>query len=97
MNKLYLFLMAVMCLSVVSGLEVSANYDNNIIVRGIDNSINITLTMTDAKEGLYNVYTLADVSIKPSESFFISNETFSKDFTIIPAENLDVDGYYVFT
>jgi hypothetical protein len=97
MNKLYLFLAVTMCLSLVSGLDVSAEYDSGIIVRGVDNSVDLKLTVTDAEDGLYNVYTLADVALKPSESFFISNETFEKEFTITPLKDLDVEGYYVFS
>jgi len=97
MEKVSFFLVGLLCLTLVSALDISEEYNNNIIVRDIDNSINLTLTITNASPGLYNVYTLADVSLKPSEMFTIPNRTIEKIFTITPTENLYVEGYYTFT
>ncbi len=97
MKKLLLVLVGFLCLTFVSALDVSEQYDNNVIVRDVDNHIDLILTITNASQGIYNVYTLADISMKPSETFMIPEGTIRKAFSITPTENLDVEGYYTFT
>lgn len=98
MKKLPLFLITgLLCFSLVSALEISAEYDTNILVHDVDNSIELTLKITNASEGIYNLYTLADISIQPSETFTIKEELFEKKFTITAKDNLDVEGHYSFT
>ncbi|MEA3248701.1 MAG: hypothetical protein U9Q73_03285 [Nanoarchaeota archaeon] len=97
MNKLLVILIGICCLTFISALDVSEQHDNNVIVRDIDNSIDLILTITNASQGTYNVYTLADISIKPSETFTIPEGTTKKAFTLTPTENLDIEGYYTFT
>ena len=97
MKKLSLLLVGMLCLTFVSALDVSEQCDNNVIVRDIDNHVDLMLTITNASQGIYNVYTLADISMKPSETFTIPKGTLKKAFTITPTENLDVEGYYTFT
>ncbi len=99
MKKSILFLfVSLLFLSTVSALGISPEYDTNIIVRDMENSIKLTLDITDAQPGIYNLYTLADVSIQPSEMFTISNSPFNKEFTITPTTNInDIEGYYTFT
>ncbi len=95
--KLSFLILILISLSFTSALNISAEYNSNVLVPEIDSSIDITLTITNATSGTYNLYTLADVSIKPSETFIISKDLFIKTFTISPTENLDVEGYYTFT
>ncbi|MFH1237852.1 MAG: hypothetical protein ABIH79_00120 [archaeon] len=97
MNKLLLLLIGIGCLTFISALDISEQYDNNVIVRDVDNHIDLILTIANASQGTYNIYTLADVSIKPSETFTIQEEIIEKTFTLMPTENLDVEGYYTFT
>lgn len=97
MNKLLVILIGIWCLTFISALDVSEQHDNNVIVRDVDNSIDLILTITNASQGTYNVYTLADISIKPSETFTIPEGTTKKAFTLTPTENLDIEGYYTFT
>ena len=97
MKKLSVFLIGILYLTFISALDISEQYDNNVLVRGVDNQIDLTLSITNASSGIYNIYTLADVSMKPSETFRISNGTTEKTFTITPTENLDIEGYYTFT
>jgi hypothetical protein len=98
MKKSILFLiMGIFFLSTISALEMSAEYDTNIIVRDLENSIKLNLEIENASEGLYNLYTLADVSIQPSEMFSINEDPFKKEFTIAPTKNLrEIEGYYTF-
>jgi len=97
MRKLAFFLAGILFISLVSALNVSEKYNTNIIVRDINNPIDLTLTITNASSGLYNLYTLADISLEPSGTFTIPNGTIEKTFTIRPTENLNVRGYYTFT
>lgn len=98
MRKLFSFLLATLILlNLVTALNMSANYSSDVIVRGVENSIEMTLNVTEAETGIYNLYTLADVTISPSETFEMHNETFEKTFEIRPREALDVEGNYAFT
>jgi len=95
--KLSFLLAMLLSLSLASALNISAEYSSNILIPEIDSSIELTLTITNATYGTYNLYTFADVSIRPSETFTITSDPFTKTFTISPTENLDVEGYYKFT
>ena len=97
MKKLSFFLIGILCLTFVSSLDVSEQYYNNVVVSDVENHIDLVLTITNASQGIYNVYTLADISIKPSETFTIPEGAIKKAFTMMPTESLDVEGYYTFT
>lgn len=97
MGKLAFFLVGILCLSLVSAIEISEQHDTDILVKDIDNSITLTLSISDAPAGMYNVYTLAEVSMKPSAMFTIPGGSIEKDFTITATENLNIEGYYTFT
>lgn len=81
----------------VSALEMSPEYSTDVIIQGVTNSIDLTLEIKDAPAGTYNLYTLADISIQPSETFEITTGPVVKKFTFTPMESLDVDGYYSFS
>ncbi len=97
MKKLLLLLVVLLCLNQISALEIAEEYDTNIIVRDLSNSIELELTITNATEGVYNVYTLADISLQPSQVFIIDKDPFVKKFTIKPNDNLDILGHYSFS
>ena len=97
MSKLAFFLIGILCLSLVSALDVSEQHDTDILIKDIDNSITLTLSITNASAGLYNVYTLAEISMKPSAMFTIPEGSLEKDFVISANENLEVEGYYTFS
>jgi len=97
MKRLFLFLAIFLSISLVSALDMSANLDSNIIVRDFENTINLTIDITNATPGDYNIYTLADVNLEPRQIFNITEENITKPFTISPASNLDVEGYYTIT
>ncbi|MBU2577191.1 MAG: hypothetical protein KKF50_05740 [Nanoarchaeota archaeon] len=97
MGKLAFFLIGILCLSLVSALEVSEQHDTDILVSGVDSSITLTLSITNASGGTYNVYTLAELTMNPSAMFIIPEGSIEKDFVISANENLDVEGYYTFT
>ncbi len=97
MGKLAFFVIGILCLSLVSALNVSEQHDTDILIKDVNNSITLKLSITNAPAGVYNVYTLAELSMKPSSMFTISEGSIEKDFTISATENLDVEGYYTFT
>jgi len=98
MKKLPLFLtIGLLCLSLVSALEITPEYSSNIIVRDIESPIELTLDINNASAGIYNLYTLADISIDPSQTFSISSEQTQKEFTITAKDELDTEGFYSFT
>ncbi len=97
MKKVVALFLGIFLLSVVSALQIKSEFDTQVILKEFDSEILMTLYITNAPEGLYNVYTLSDLSIKPSEMFSIDGGSLKKVFTIVPTENLDVEGYYTFT
>ena len=97
MKNLSILLVAILILTSVSALEINPEYESNIIVKDFQNSIQLDLEITNATPGTYNLYTLADITIKPSETFQITENTTQKQFTITPTENLDIEGNYAFT
>ena len=98
MKKLLFFsLIWLLSLNLVSALEISGEYDTNVIVYDVNNSIELILDISNASAGKYNLYTLADISIKPSEIFTIPESFIEKKFIVTAKDNLDVDGYYSFT
>jgi len=97
MKKLSLFLtIALLCFSLVSALELSPEYSSKIIVKDVESPITLDLDILDAEQGTYNIYTLADISIKPSETFEIENGPAQKEFTITAKDELDTEGFYSF-
>lgn len=98
MKKLTLFLtIGLLCLSLVSALEITPEYSSKIIIKGIESPITLTLEIENASKGTYNLYTLADIAIKPSETFQITTGPIEKEFIITAKDGLDVNGYYSFT
>ena len=96
--KIHLFLIAILLsLGLASAINISAETNSNILIPEIESSIDLTLTITNATPGTYNLYTLADISIKPSETFTITTDPFTKTFTLSPSKNLHTEGYYTFT
>ena len=85
-------------LNSVLAINLKADYESNVIVKELDNPVDFILTIEGAPtQGDYNLYTLSDVRITPSEIFHINSDPFVKNFTITKTESLDVDGYYTFT
>jgi hypothetical protein len=98
MKNLTLFLITgILCFSLVSALNITPEYNSKILVRDIDSPITLTLNITNASAGTYNLYTLADISISPSETFSITTGPIIKEFEITAKKDLDIEGYYSFT
>jgi hypothetical protein len=97
MKKAGLLFLTLFLLSCVSALEMSSTIDTDVLVKGVDNSITLAIDVSDAADGSYNLYTLSDVVITPSEIFQVSSSSFQKEFEVAPAESLEVDGFYTFT
>lgn len=94
MRKTFLLLATLFFLASVSAIQITPEYPTNIIIRDFDNSIPLTLKITNATPGTYNLYTLTDISIRPSQAFQINDDPFEKTFTIKPTENLVLEGNY---
>ncbi len=96
MKNIYLLFVALVLFAQVSAIQITPQYPTNIIVRGFNNVIPLTLKITDAVPGNYNLYTLSDMSIQPSSTFRIDSPSFNKTFIIKPNENLNINGNYAF-
>ena len=92
-----LFGVFILLSSMVSALNFTAEFDRNVVVKEYSSTLEFTAKITDATPGTYNLYTLADMSLFPRDSFEINKSSFEKKFTIKPTESLDVLGLYVFT
>ncbi len=97
MKKFLLLVITIFLLVQTSALQITPKYPTNIIIRDFNSSIPLTLNITNATPGTYNLYTLADISIQPSDTFQINDDPFQKTFTIKPNSNLKLEGNYAFT
>ena len=97
MRNLSLLITTLLFLTSVSALTLNPEYETNIIVKDFASEITLDLEITNVTLGTYNLYTLADISIKPAETFQINSDPFTKTFTISPTQNLDFEGNYAFT
>lgn len=86
----------VLFLSLTSALEFSSDINSTIIVREFNNPIEFNITITNITPGKYNIYTLADIDLKPRETFDFEEETVTKTISITPTSNLKTNGYYTF-
>lgn len=97
MRKLLPVFFAIFLLGLVSAIGITEESDTRVIIKDMDTSIKLTLKITDAPAGSYNVYTLSDISITPSEIFSIDGEI-TKEFTLKSTDSLEnINGYYAFT
>jgi hypothetical protein len=97
MRKILLLITALFLTISVSALQINTEYESNVIINDLENTIGINLEILNATTGIYNLYTLADLSIQPSSTFVINQSPFKKNFTITPTPNLDILGKYAFT
>ncbi len=97
MKNLPILLVTLFFLAQASAIQITPEYPTNIIIRDFDNSIPLTLEITNATPGIYNLYTLADITIKPSQTFQINEDPFSKTFNLQPNANLNLEGNYALT
>ena len=97
--KKYLVLL-VWCLLLIScgyALELKHSIEDNVIVKEYGNSLSFELEIINATKGMYNVFTLSDVYIKPDSKFSLDDEEdWSGSFTIEPMNRLlEIDGTHI--
>lgn len=95
MKKIILvFILLAMC-SFVSATEINNVAINNVIVSEFNQPAEFKIMISDATPGVYNLYTLADVNLKPVESFNVSNDKIL-NVEIYKMESLKTKGFYTF-
>ncbi|MCD4770946.1 hypothetical protein K8R30_00840 [archaeon] len=97
MRKILLLFTTLFLLAQASAIQITPEYSTDIIIEDFDSQILLTLKITNATPGIYNLYTLADISIQPSETFEITENFTQKEFILKPKEDLDTIGNYAFT
>jgi hypothetical protein len=97
MRKTLLLFTTLFLLAQASAIQITPEYSTDIIIKDFDSQILLTLKITNATPGTYNLYTLADISIQPSETFEITENFTQKEFILKPKEDLDTMGNYAFT
>jgi hypothetical protein len=97
MRKTLLLFTTLLLLAQASAIQITPEYSTDVIIKDFDSQILLTLKITNATPGTYNLYTLADISIQPSETFEITENFTQKEFILKPKEDLDTMGNYAFT
>jgi hypothetical protein len=97
MKQIIAILATILLFATASAIQIEPTYDTNVIIKDFTSQINLTLEINNADPGNYNLYTLADLSIQPSEQFYINTDTITKTFTIAPTQSLNFTGNYAFT
>ena len=92
----FAFAFSLFLISSVYALNVKETAISNIVVPEIEQPAKFTLEITGAGEGDYNIYTLTDVSIKPTSPFFLNTGVNSIEVYVYPTDNLNQEGFYSF-
>ncbi len=82
--------------SFVSPITFEKETITNVIVPQYDQPAEITLTITNASEGKYNIYTLTDVNIFPTDYMDFVKGSNEIDVKVFPTSNLNARGFYTF-
>jgi len=92
-----LIVIGLFLINFAGALDFSTEMNSNVIVKDFNNPVELTIHITGAVPGDYNVYTLADVSLEPRGIFKITEPKLTRKFTITPTENLEINGLYTLT
>lgn len=95
-KKLTIFFLGLLLLSLTSAITFEEEAVTDVIVPQYNQPAEILLKISDVPDGRYNLYTLADVSITPSEHFTISGEEKELNVNIFPMSSLNTRGFYTF-
>lgn len=97
MKKLFgLLLLSLFVFSFTSAITFEKEDIVHTIVPQYNQPAEIELTISDAPEGQYNIYTLTDVNLFPTEHFYLSNGENKLDVKIFPLASLNARGFYTF-
>ncbi|MDO8517054.1 MAG: hypothetical protein Q7S33_02915 [Nanoarchaeota archaeon] len=96
---LYSALLICLLLSYVSALDLSTTaYSDTIVSEYKNQPAKISLTINNAPEGDYNLYSLSDVKVLPSTNFYIYSAIKNKlDMYVYPTDSLRTKGLYTFS
>lgn len=90
-----LLVMTIFLSGLCVALNVEAEFDNDVIIKDISETINFSLNFTDVKPGYYNLYTYSNYILLPEEMFYMENDTVM-NFTATPYGTFE-SGRKVFT
>ncbi len=97
MKKLLLILLMVFLIGSVSALTIKETAINDVIVLDFNQPAKLTLTITGAEPGSYNLYTLTEVKLMPPNSFNLGYGTNEVDVYVYPTDQVGAIGFYSFT
>ena len=86
----------VLLISSVSALQITQRVIDEVIVPDFEKPAQVELTIRDADEGFYNIYTLTDVYISPTNSIRLNEGTNKIVIEIHPTQHLKQRGHYTF-
>ena len=96
MKLAYLLLLTILLITSTTALTISDNAINDVIVTDFNSPAEFELTIIGAEPGTYNLYTLTDVRILPTNSIFLNAVANKLTIFVYPTESLDVTDYYTF-
>ena len=82
--------------SFASAVSVEAEKVSDVVIPDLNHPAEFDLKISGAVAGNYNIYTLTDVSLRPTGTFFVSGSAV-KRVEVYPTNELDVRGFYTFT
>lgn len=99
MIKYFSFILVfVLALSFTSALTATQDSLDVTVIPDFNQPGKTTLTITDAVEGNYNIYTLTSVKLLPEEGFYLNSGKNTLEVSILPRDDLEPFGtvYYNF-
>ncbi|MAH47597.1 hypothetical protein CMI37_17380 [Candidatus Pacearchaeota archaeon] len=84
-------------LNSISALTIKSESESNVIIPEFNHPAQFTLTITNAAEGSYTIYTLTDVEILPTSPFYFTKGTNKINIFVYPRTQLTERGSYTFS
>lgn len=88
-----LFLFSV---SLNSAFLVETDFKNDVYIIGFESDIDVVVSLSELEDGYYNVYTLSDVLIEPSDFYYLTDEEVLLNYTFTPYDRIKTRGDYLF-
>ncbi len=97
MEKKILLVFAILLINFVSAISINDSVTKDAIIPELNHPAEVDLIVSNLNSGDYNVYTLTDVKMIPTDSFKLDSPNDNVKLLIYPTSELNVTGYYSFT
>ena len=97
MKRLFLSLtLLIFFLSLNSAFLVETDFKNDVYIIGFESDIDVVVSLSDLEYGYYNVYTLSDILIEPSDFYYLTDKNVLLNYTFTPFDRIKTRGDYLF-